>query len=333
MRKPLLPLLLACLFPGACAQPQEPASSAGSARQPLTEAPLRARLEAVREVGDGRPALEPRFSPDGSKVAFTGLRYQGLRVAPVDGGPVVELTDEPAAGLRPAWSPDGRQIAHIALEADGTTLLEVRPASGGEASRVYRAGRDEPRPFPHYVDGALAFLGSGRLRTATAMLTGPLPDALVAAPLPKGLLVAGPSGFDHGGRTLLEGRRIFDLAPGPGGRRALARELAADGGGALWSVDLATGQAARLEGYDRGCILPSGRIVAERLAGDGLQLTGGELYVMEGDGSRAGRVEGVPVKVPYRVDCSPQGGLIAFGDDATDRIHVGRLEIAAEVAP
>ena len=338
MRTLLLPLLLACLLPGACAQPQEATPHSSSTARPLRTTPLRttplrttplrARLEALREVGDGQPALEPRFSPDGSRLAFTGLRYQGLRVAPVDGGPTLTLSDEPAAGLKPAWSPDGKEIAHLALEADGSTVLEVRSTSGGEARQVHRAGSDEPRPFPHYVDGALAFLSRGQLRTATRALFEPLPDALLVAPANGSLLVAGETGVRLANQTLLEGRRIFDLAPGPDGRRALVRELPPDGGGALWSVDLATGQAVHLAGYDRGCLLPSGRIVAERLAGDGLQLTGGELWLMEADGSRAAKIEGIPVQVPYRVDCSPRGSLIAFGDDATDRVFVGRLEVA-----
>ncbi|HEY3452095.1 MAG TPA: hypothetical protein VGK67_37395, partial [Myxococcales bacterium] len=239
------------------------------------------------------------------------------------------LSDEPAAGLKPAWSPDGRQIAYVTLEPDGSSVLKLRSVAGGEATEVHRAGRDEPRPFPHYVDGALAFLASGRLRSAgsAAALSGLLPDALLVAPANGGLLVAGQTGISHAGRSLLEGRRIFDLAPGPGGQRALARELT-DVGGALWSLDLTTGRAVHLEGFDRGCLLPSGRIVAERLEGDGLQLTGGELWLMESDGSRAARIEGVPVKVPYRVDCSAQGSLIAFGDDATDKVFVGRLEVA-----
>ncbi len=330
MRKLLLPLLLACLVPGACAQPQDSAAPASSTAQPLNSAPLRARLDAVREIGDGQPALEPKFSPDDSRLAFTGLRYRGLRVAALDGGAVVTLSDEPGAGLKPAWSPDASQIAHVALADDGSAALKVRPASGGAAAEVHRAAADEARPFPHFADGDLRYLGGGRLRSlaSSTPLTEALPDALLVAPANGGLLVAGLSGISIGGRKLLDGRRIFDLAPGPDGQRALARELSPEGGGALWSLDLASGQAVRLAGYDRGCILPSGRVVAERLEGDGLQLTGGELWLMEADGSRAARIEGVPVKVPYRVDCSPAGSLIAFGDDATDRVFVARLEVA-----
>ena len=325
MHRLLLVLLVGAALSCSQVDPLPLGESGGALRQ----APLGARLADVREVGDGRPALEPRFSPDGSRVALTGLRYRGLRIAPVDGGPATPLSDEPAAGLRPTWSPDGRQIAYTTLEADGSSVLRVRSVSGGEAIEVHRAGRDEPRPFPHFVDGTLAFLSGDKLRTAgaAAPLSGPLSEALLVAPMKGGLLVAGASGLRYGARTLLDGRRIFDLAPGPGGRTALARELT-DGGGALWSIDQATGQAVHLEGYDRGCILPSGRIVAERLEGDGLLLTSGELWLIEADGSRAARIEGVPVRVPYRVACAPQGSLVAFGDDATDRAFVARLEVA-----
>jgi Tol biopolymer transport system component len=68
----------------------------------------------------------PRWSPDGSKLAFTAGR--SMYVIPVLGG-VPRLVADSA--LQPSWSPDGEQLAFEM----GSTLMTV-PAGGGTARRI-----------------------------------------------------------------------------------------------------------------------------------------------------------------------------------------------------
>ncbi|MEM1150518.1 MAG: S41 family peptidase [Pseudomonadota bacterium] len=90
--------------------------------------------------------LFPKFSPDGSSIAFTG-QYGGdeqVFVVPSAGGEARQLTYYPAAGPLPArwgydnqvqgWSPDGASIVFRSLR-DGATLTDGRlytvPVDGG----------------------------------------------------------------------------------------------------------------------------------------------------------------------------------------------------------
>ncbi|MEV5574693.1 S9 family peptidase [Spirillospora sp. NPDC052269] len=67
---------------------------------------------APRPLTRGPADLAPRWSPDGSTVAF--LRAGQIHLLPADGGEAVPLTDrEPGAGA-PVWSPDGTRIAFAA---------------------------------------------------------------------------------------------------------------------------------------------------------------------------------------------------------------------------
>jgi Tol biopolymer transport system component len=94
---------------------------------------------AVRTIGGKRVQnMEPTFSPDGSRIAFSRDfcdasgrcdRHAGIWVSPTGGGALEQIT--PTGGC-PAWSPDGSRVMYVNL-ADGS--LRVVPAGGG-ASRV-----------------------------------------------------------------------------------------------------------------------------------------------------------------------------------------------------
>jgi Tol biopolymer transport system component len=73
------------------------------------------RLVEPREVVRG-DFLAPRFSPDGRELLVTGPKLAGLYVAPVAGGAIQRLSDEPEAGVLARWNADGT-VAYRAARA------------------------------------------------------------------------------------------------------------------------------------------------------------------------------------------------------------------------
>jgi dipeptidyl aminopeptidase/acylaminoacyl peptidase len=70
--------------------------------------------------GEKRDA-EPRWSPDGARLAFTsnrGGKVSQLYVMPVDGGEALRLTSLKEDVEHPVWSPDGSTIAFVARVRD-----------------------------------------------------------------------------------------------------------------------------------------------------------------------------------------------------------------------
>jgi Tol biopolymer transport system component len=54
--------------------------------------------------------MHPVWSPDGSKIAYTGSNYNGLWVMSVDGNNPIQLSNEAAAGWGFEWSTDSKSI-------------------------------------------------------------------------------------------------------------------------------------------------------------------------------------------------------------------------------
>ncbi len=327
MRRSLLFLLLLA----ACARtPDELATQTN----PLSRT-FKARLTNVHKVTSG-DALEPQLSPDGKWVAFTGPQLRGIRVAQLDGGSIRVLTDEPGAGFRFAWSPDGSSIAYFTRETDGASRLMLVRRTGGSPELVHQTAPSAPLPLPRFTEeGELLYLDGPVLRSAGRVepVSAALPGARVTAHSARtgellfagdlGVFAASQDGTEP--RPLFEGRQFFDLSLSPDGATLLVRELRQDPG--LWAVDLPSGRRTFLEGLDRGCVLPSGLLVTEKLEGDGLAFTGAELHASRADGSNEVRLADVPGTVPYRVHCAQKAERIAFGEAATNSVFVADVEV------
>ena len=85
--------------------------------------------------------LFPRFSPDGSRIAFSG-NYDGntdVYVIPTTGGLPTRITYHPVAELVVDWDPDGGSLLFASNEKSGRNVFHQFyrvPSSGGLATRL-----------------------------------------------------------------------------------------------------------------------------------------------------------------------------------------------------
>jgi len=94
-------------------------------------------------------ALSPRISPDGSRVAFSGMAGGGwqLMMYSLDLGRMVTFPRFGGTNLSPAWSPDGSKLAFsssrtgdpeiFVLDSDGTNARRVTAYRGPDVSPVW----------------------------------------------------------------------------------------------------------------------------------------------------------------------------------------------------
>ena len=89
----------------------------------------------------GRSAAKPSWSPDGSRILYSGWGPRELSVIDADGaGSPVDLFNDGRWGSWPAWSPDGSKIAYKyysniwLMDAESTVPVQLthgRDAKGG----------------------------------------------------------------------------------------------------------------------------------------------------------------------------------------------------------
>ncbi len=98
------------------------------------------------QVSDGTADdVEPAWSPDGSRIAFTSNRDGNwdLFVMGADGGDVTQLTDTATHEGNPDWSPDGTKLVFDRqVTSDNYDVLTMNAAGGGETQLTTQTGID-----------------------------------------------------------------------------------------------------------------------------------------------------------------------------------------------
>lgn len=136
-----------------------------STRRALLRIPIGAGSESVtpaRLAGQVSENEEPRYSPDGRRVAFSSDRSgrHEIWVADASGANPVQLTTLGERTGSPRWSPDGRQIAFDSRH-NGNWDIYVIDAAGGVPRRVAAHAAEDSRPS-WSADGRWIYFGSDR---------------------------------------------------------------------------------------------------------------------------------------------------------------------------
>lgn len=160
-------------------------------------------VDAVTTViFEGRLDWDPRWSPDGTRLAFTSLRDFNLEVYTMaaDGSDVIRVTRTPARDWFPAWSPDGARLA-FSSDREGSEDLFVVQADGTDLRRLTDHPADDLYPVWSLDGKQILFVSERDNRLADGALDLFVMDAdganqrrLEAGEVFEGGLVRAPDG-------------------------------------------------------------------------------------------------------------------------------------------
>jgi Tol biopolymer transport system component len=133
-----------------------------SANSPHSRNNARSRLMAVNvetrerrriDIGSGKDAVQPSWSPNGARIAYWGLRDtdRDIWTVPAAGGEPAAVTNDEATDWNPVWSPDGKYL-YFASDSHGAMRfwrLPIDQTTGrvtGEREAVTGAGAESWHP-------------------------------------------------------------------------------------------------------------------------------------------------------------------------------------------
>lgn len=122
----------------------------------------------------GMEAMHPAPSPDGTHIAFVGLRdaqHTELYVARADGSEIRRLTNDLFSDLYPVWSPDGSRIVFNSTRNGGLNIFSIRP-DGTELVQLTWANPTEPLPGSGHAAAKPSWSPDGRRLVYSVALSG-----------------------------------------------------------------------------------------------------------------------------------------------------------------
>jgi len=289
----------------------------------MVAAPISSRRWGGSERLLAKGGQNPRFSPDGQRVAYwvgKSLAESSVYVVPVSGGSPQKLETNATFARDPVWSPDGEHILFVGTDETRLAALDtwdgwVASAEGGEARRtriretVIRAGMADG-------DGLVWIDPSGVLFSARSGDTVNLYQATIEP---------GTWRMDYAPQQLTHGVSEKQPSVANDGRIAYASP---DRNADIWAVPIdankgkLTGEPEPVENSisDEGS--PTVSADGSRLAFTLVRSGNADVWVRDNVTGRSSALVVTPELSEFRALLSPDGSTVAFA-----RMPYGNAEL------
>jgi Tol biopolymer transport system component len=275
--------------------------------------------------------MNPQFSPDGSKIAFTSQQYRGLWIADADGSQASQITAEAGAGYRYNWSPDGRHIVTGVTREEGPVRqfgIKLFDTASGEERQLTPYARQVP-PMPRFSDNGsdVRFRDGAEIRSLESGI-----DAAETGDIVTGSPVAMP--LENTIRIYHANTTEQDLRPVPGATY-LRAAISPDGqklafevyAGNLYISDINGNNLIDLGRGEAPVWSPDSRFLSFMITGDdGHDITGSDIYVVDAAGNGITNITAQSGLHAMNPTWSADGSRIAFGDVQSGAIYQVRLQ-------
>jgi Tol biopolymer transport system component len=298
---------------------------------------LKAKGEAQRMIfSKAQRFMRPVCSPDGSMIAFTSDRYQGLFIYDIQNGQVRQICDDQAAGFGFSWSPDSKSLLAITAKMDNMRRLNAVKSFDVQSAQPTLLSVFSPimPTVPQYsADGSRVFFIEQekivQIKEKQKALQKPVLVAEeILYTLDQGKLVA--IDLSSGNRRKLDplpGNEYLNLAISPD-QSKLAFEVY---GGNLFIMNLSNGKISDLGLGNRPAWSADGKYVAYMVAkDDGHVYLESDIWISDSAGGRREPLTGTIDFLEMNPNWSPDGRQIVFDNNLDGSIYILLVEEVTE---
>ena len=271
--------------------------------------------------------MQPRWSPDGTLIAFTSSNYKGLWVADSNGANIRQLTNEPAAGFDFRWSPASDQIAtRVAryenfLRFNAVELLEI---NGPSKKMLTSFSRQLPGTPQWQNDGMLSYFDGQKLASIKVKNNVNKINERTLVFIKKGYIAVYRPDKD---KVVLQdplrkgGYLNVVLSPD---QKKIAFELM---GGNMYVMDVTGTNVRDLGRGYRPQWSPDSKYIVYMLTEDnGHDYTASDIYVVSVYGNEKQNITSSDDRLEMNPHWSPDGKKIAYDDYRAGSIYIIELE-------
>lgn len=300
----------------------------------VAQKPVAGEITKIIELSD-REVMNPKWSPDGTKIAFTSARQVGLWVADSNGDNIRQITDDESVGHGFSWSHDSSHLLARHSVQDGPRRTH--------AVKLYSVHSDEQRLLTEYRNQmsvvpsfsvnqeSVVLPHRDRIETLGSGLQPERFKSVAGQELAKPVVLNNRSsiqvaaGVENSYETLVpfEGRTFLNATPSPDGQR-IAFEVM---GGNLYVMNVDGSNIVDLGRANRPEWSPDGRYIAAMLAeDDGHHYLKSDIVAFTTDGSECLYFTTSSGLIAMSPSWSPDGTKIAFHAENENGIFVLELE-------
>ncbi len=275
-------------------------------------------------------SMNPVYSPDGTKIAFTKTDYQGLYIYNFTDGSISQLSDEISAGYAFKWSSDSKSILSRVARYDGPrryNSIKIFDVNTGTSLQISEETRNM-HYLPQWSSGndkvllpqkdGLRVFQSGKeqsiMERQNAVVVYTTYDKIIVEDIASSVV-----------RTLepLEGKKYLNVTASPDGSK-IAFEVY---GGNLFVMNIEGTDLIDLDtGYNPKWSADSKSLVYMITEDDGHTFNASDIFIISADGTNKRNLTNTNDSTEMNPSISPDGKTIVYDAFDDGSIYLKNIE-------
>lgn len=293
-------------------------------------------LSNVKRLTTGSEMYEnPRWSPDGTKIAFTRLGYDGLYIIDAKGTSMSQISDDLGVGYQYQWSADSHEILVRDTRWESNAIGTIRHHAAWSIDlngKKVRLSEDaeymQPAAWRYAPSGDKSIMSLDATAISGIKLKAVSKSVLSSAPKSIGsnisFYVDGENLYKvtaRGSKVLINQGPSFAPALSPDGTKVAFNQM---DDVCIMNID-GTDKKIISPGYNASWVNNS-QIVFERTTDDGHIYLTGELYLANIEGNKIIQLTSTSDKIEMNPCVSPDGTQVVFTSFVDGQVYIADLK-------